>query len=587
MTLAAHKWNRSRWEVYRERPFWRLVELFVARVFRGGGDTDAPGLDLGMGLILTLLAIPGGFVSLFLLDKYGTFLQWLRGGTFPDPLLVSLPDEYFFVVLSMTVSGAVAVWRWDAIFPDRRDYMNLVHLPISTRTIFLANLMAVLFLAVLVAVDVNAASCILFPAVVAATQSKFVFFVKFAAVHALAVLVASMFSFMLVFSLLGLSMALLPPRAFKKASSYIRGVALVYIIALLSTSFAVPNLLRRVRGAAPLWTYLLPSSWFVGMCQALHGRATPALATLGHLAFPGLIAASVVALCAYAIGYRRHFLRIAELSEAMSAGAPSHLSPIYRYLDRLLLRTPFHKAGFRFVWKTLLRSEAHRLLLTGTGGLGLVLASQALMDAVEATHSARQAALSVDALSIPFILSFLIIIGLRAVFEIPAELPSNWIFRLMLDPDHQQCESLARIVILLAVFPWMLFAVFPLYMYIAGMTTALIHTLLALGWSVLLTNALLIRFRKLPFTCTRPIFKQHSIVILLSVGFAFLLYAASLPEFESYALSHPAHFAAMLPVVLITWYVPRRLAQSAIAEEKRLIFEDVSSTSFELLQLSE
>ena len=46
----------------------------------------------------------------------------------------------------MTVTGAVAVWRWDAIFPDRRDFMNLVPLPISTRTIFFANLVAVLFL---------------------------------------------------------------------------------------------------------------------------------------------------------------------------------------------------------------------------------------------------------------------------------------------------------------------------------------------------------------------------------------------------------------------------------------------------------
>src|SRR5947209_17818175 len=253
MSFLYTRAERSRWDAYRERPFWRLVELFVGRVFRGGGDSDAPGLDLGIGLVLTLLAIPGGFVSLFLFDKYGTFLQWLRGGNFVDPLVVSLPDEYFFIVLSMTVSGAVAVWRWDAIFPDRRDYMNLVHLPISTRMIFLANLTAVVFLAALVAVDVNAASCILFPAVVAATQSEFLFFVKFAAVHGLAVILASAFSFLTVFSLLGLSMALLPPRAFKRASSYIRAVAVVYLIALLSTSFAVPNLLRGVRGTAPIW----------------------------------------------------------------------------------------------------------------------------------------------------------------------------------------------------------------------------------------------------------------------------------------------------------------------------------------------
>jgi hypothetical protein len=43
----------------------------------------------------------------------------------------------------------------------------------------------------------------------------------------------------------------------------------------------------------------------------------------------------------------------------------------------------------------------------------------------------------------------------------------------------------------------------------------------------------------------------------------------------------------MLPAAFITWYVPHHLAKSAIAEEKRLMFEDASSTSFELIQLSE
>ncbi len=213
----------NKWEERRQRPFWRMVYLFAARVFRGGGDSDAEGLDLGIGLVLTLLAMPGGFVSLLLLNKYGTFLQWLRGTTNVDPLLVALPDEYFFIVLSMTVTGAVAVWRWDAIFPDRRDYMNLVPLPISTRTIFFANLVAVLFLVGLVAFDVNAASCILFPAVVGATQSKFLFFVKFAVVHAIGVLLASVFAFFAVFSIIGLLMAVLPPRAFRRFSAYMRG----------------------------------------------------------------------------------------------------------------------------------------------------------------------------------------------------------------------------------------------------------------------------------------------------------------------------------------------------------------------------
>ncbi|HTS09158.1 MAG TPA: hypothetical protein VMP68_26565, partial [Candidatus Eisenbacteria bacterium] len=184
----------QRWQRYRERPFWRLVELFVERIFRGGGDTDTEGLDLGVGLVLTLLAMPGGFVSVLLFDKYGSLLQWLRGQLHVDTLLIALPDEYFFIVLSMAVTGAVAVWRWDAMFPDRRDYMNLTHLPVSSRTILFANLVAVLFLAALLAIDVNGASCVLFPMVVSAAQGTLPFFLKFGALHAGAVLLASVFA---------------------------------------------------------------------------------------------------------------------------------------------------------------------------------------------------------------------------------------------------------------------------------------------------------------------------------------------------------------------------------------------------------
>ena len=61
------------WAEHRQRPFWRMVRLFVDRIFRGGGDSDTEGLDLGVGLVLTLLAMPGGFVSLLLLNKYGPF----------------------------------------------------------------------------------------------------------------------------------------------------------------------------------------------------------------------------------------------------------------------------------------------------------------------------------------------------------------------------------------------------------------------------------------------------------------------------------------------------------------------------------
>ncbi len=573
------------WDDHRQRPFWRMVQLFAARIFRGGGDSDSEGLDLGVGLVLTLLAMPGGFVSLLLLNKYGTFLQWLRGQTNVDPLLVALPDEYFFIVLSMTVTGAVAVWRWDAIFPDRRDYMNLVPLPISTRAIFFANLVAVLFLVGLVAVDVNAVSCILFPVVVAASQSKFLFFVKFAAVHGIGVLLASVFAFFAVFSMIGLLMAVLPPRTFRRISAYMRGMVVVCLVALLCTSFAVPQLLRRA--PAPRWIALIPSCWFLGLCQSLRARSGPVLTDLSRLALPALATVALVALCTYVVAYRRHFVRIAEIADTSARPRNSQGFRVGSLLDRLALRTRFQRAGFRFVTKTLLRSETHRLVLTAVGGLALVLASQALLDAFADAKSLRQAALTPDALSVPFILSFLVIVGLRIVFELPAELRSNWIFQLMVDPDRQECESLARRVILIFVLPWLLAISLPVYAYLEGWKVATLHTLLVVLWAVLLTNIVLIRFRKIPFTCTLPVFKQHSFVTLLSCCFGFLLYSVSTPEFESSALREPLRLLGLVPVVAVTWYIPHHLAKSAIDIEKRLIFEEAPTQTIEALRLGD
>jgi hypothetical protein len=294
-----------------------------------------------------------------------------------------------------------------------------------------------------------------------------------------------------------------------------------------------------------------------------------------------------VALCTYVASYRRHFVRIAEITDTSAIELNPRTGAVGSVLDWLALRTPFQKACFQFVCKTMLRSEAHRLVLTAVSGLALVLASQALMDAFEGAKSLRQAALSPDALSIPFILSFLIIVGLRVVFEIPAELRSNWIFQLMVDHDRQECESLARKVILILVLPWLVVMAFPTYAYLESWLIACLHTLLVVTWAVLLTNIVLIRFRKIPFTCTLPLFKQHSFVTLLSGCFGFLIYAVSTPEFESSALAEPLRMLSLVPAAAVMWYVPHYLGKNSTELERRLIFEEPPTQTIEALRLGD
>jgi hypothetical protein len=239
------------------------------------------------------------------------------------------------------------------------------------------------------------------------------------------------------------------------------------------------------------------------------------------------------------------------------------------------------------VAKTLFRSESHRLVLAAIGGLGLVLASQALLDAFENGEPAEKALPSGDGLSIPLILAFFVIVGLRVAFEIPVELRSNWIFRLMLDTEEHDCQPLARKVILVSVLPWVVLLSFPVYAYFAGWLLATLHTLIVVTWTFLLTDVLLIHFRKLPFTCSFPVFQQHSIVTLLACVFGFFLFAVVTPRMESWAFFDPARMFLFAPLAAVAWYVPRYIRHNSMDIEKQLIFEEAPTRAVELLQLGD
>src|ERR1043165_1525738 len=137
-----------------EIPFHRLVHHFIKRIFYGAGDGYE--LQFGIPALLGLLSTPAAFGAITLLNKYSTLYLFIMHRPFFDVYRAAVPDEYFFIVYSMVVTGAVVVLKWDRLFPDRQDYDNLAALPISMREIFLSNLIAILFLAALFAVDINA-----------------------------------------------------------------------------------------------------------------------------------------------------------------------------------------------------------------------------------------------------------------------------------------------------------------------------------------------------------------------------------------------------------------------------------------------
>jgi hypothetical protein len=581
MIAGAKQFFRDTWEAHSRRPFATLLRVFLGRVFHGGGDSGAGEMDVGLGVILILLAMPGAFVSLLLFEKYGSLLRWMRGEPPFNPFTSSLPDEYFFIVLSMAVTGAAALWRWDALFLDRRDYANIVPLPVSLRRIFLGNLAAIFLFAAVLTLDVNAASFVLFPVAVAGSQVSLVVFLRFAAGHAATVILASVFSFFAVFAIIGMLMALLPYAFFRKLSLYARFLIALFFLTLLATSFAVPSFLSDGTQISTLASHLLPPVWFLGLGQTFWGNvANPVFAALTRTALFALGLTLVMAFLAYALSFRRSFVRIPEGADA--GPLPRSHFRFFRinFFDRTILRDAPQRACFHFITRTLFRSETHLQIASAFFAMGLVVGAQALASAFHGNAAAALRIPSEELLSIPFILAFCIVAGIRLSLEIPSDLRANWVFALWIDADTLQARAIARKVLL----SFSLIPLVPLCFVSSWLLwdfgAALLHTAIFAACTFAFVELLLVRFRKIPFTCTYPPFQSHSALILAAYLFGFVFFTSYLPELDLWSLADPWRAVVFLPLIAVVLAFIHFYRKQMLDMDKQLIFEESSASSF-------
>src|ERR1700726_5015629 len=84
---------KTRWQAFSRTPFGCLLRLFITRMFHGGGEPGAGELDLGIGVIVIMLAMPGVLVSLLMFEKYGSLIRHLRGNPIFDPYTARFPTN--------------------------------------------------------------------------------------------------------------------------------------------------------------------------------------------------------------------------------------------------------------------------------------------------------------------------------------------------------------------------------------------------------------------------------------------------------------------------------------------------------------
>ncbi len=563
------RWLRRPVRRWARRPFGRLVGHFLDKMVRGGQEDASSELELGAGAMLGLLAAPGAFTSLLMLDKYSAFLNWMRGHLRDDLYVTSLPDKYLFLAVAMAVTGIVTVLKWDQILPDTQDYLNFAPLPVSSRRILLANAAAILTAVLVVALDVNAVPAALFPMfVMAAARSTFADFAGFAAVHAVCVVLASVFSIASVFAILGTLSAALPRETFRAWSPWLRGILLLGLIALLLSGFAGATLVTHLHRHPDSAVRFLPSLWFLSLYQELQHRSSPALAPMARWAVTALPAVLATVIVSYGLSYRRRFAGVLE-----GGPRPSQqrvLRSVLWMLDRFAPRSAgFGRAAHAFIVRALLRNETHRLAIAVSVGLGWMVAFQ----------DARGAALAA---------AYLLILGLRVAFELPAGVPANWVFRVALDPQQNETLGVARRVMLSFLTPLVLLPCLAVAWWQTGPGFAVGHALYVAALSVALMEVLLAGYRKVPLTCPMPGFRDNFLMLCLVQFLGFEVFTRGGESLEQWMWAQPWRFVLLPAAMAAAWrWNQRRLAEAREAGEleEGLTFENAAVRAVTRLDL--
>jgi hypothetical protein len=549
---------QSRWD----ESFGALVAHFIFRFF----DTDSPSEEsvprnrLIQSLALLFVATP----LLMVFVVRGEQSIHMQLGTF-DAAWWWTGIHFTLVCFEMSVMGLVMTLKWDSLFPDRRDYLILTPLPVSTKRMFLAKVVAVGIILLLFATAANAVLIVL------------VGFMQPRALvgHIVAVLGASIFAILFSLALQGILISLLPASAYRRLSPPLQTVAIALLITLLLVLPLVAVSLRPlVVASSPLIDYF-PPVWFLGIYELLVPSSTP-IPQLKMWALRAVILTASTALLAvfcYAAGYRRHCRRVLESFDTTDLRPRWGEQTKQRILHSVLGTSPFQRAAFDFIDKISCRSSIHRISAASYSGLGIALALSSLF-VIDRREAFPIRLSGTGVLEAPAVLSFLLVAGWHFTFGVPYELAANWIFQMTSRAGAADFRK--------AIRKWLFVCrVLPLYALVGCFEFAWFEPAIAFRHLVfdLITTSFLVEafffgFRKVPYTCTYLQRKAQVAFHAIAYLFVYTTYTTlmgALKRWVSMDARHFLNFAAFSMIVLGGILIYRSLTG---AERSNFIYDD-------------
>jgi hypothetical protein len=467
-------------------PFKLLLEIFRARFLEN--ETEGT-FDASVYQVIGAIATPGLLVTLYVMPLFmdlathtpGPNVDWLIRGV-----------RLFFPAYSFAVTGFATLFEWDVLFPDRRDFLILAPFPIRLHELFGAKFAALGVFILTLVCAVNFFPTVLLPLFsMAIPKIGVIGILRLTLTQVAATAGASLFAFFAVAALQGILINVTTPAIFRRISPAVQMCGMSLMVIALVTFPLYSLLLRPMTEAHRVWPWLFPPVWFTGLYDLLLPAGDPSFALFGILGIKALAIAIALFAISWALGFRRHYRRMLE-TEDTSSRTPA-LSPIGRFI-----RLPEERAIFEFSGRILSRSTKHRMFLAtylSVGvSFGLLTALTVRAGKLEWSHEGLR--------SFPFLIAFFVISGLRAALQFPAELASNWVFRLTESSWAEVARSATRKRVLASGLIPVLFLTLPVEITVWGWAQGAMHSLFQLASGALLIELLFWSFTKVPFTCS-------------------------------------------------------------------------------------
>ena len=477
-------------------------------------------------------------------------------------------DELSLIAISMGVTALLTILQWQSLFPNRRDCLAFGGWPVSAREIFTAKFFSLLLVFIGFVLAATVIPGVLFSVVTSSPWRPNPSMAANAAANFAAAAGGCVFAFFSLLALQGILLNMLPVRAFARVSRFAQGVLFIGVLGALP-----------LMGRWPTEAGWFPTAWFLALWESML-QGSPA----GRAAILAMTAPFAVTVLSYALSYQRYRRLMVEGGTVHSAPQREGRGALFSggWLLERWIGDPREQAVFAFIWKTLVRSPSHRLILLAYAGFGVGCITKGALDTPRPTlHD--QGLYGFVVVLAPLAIAIAMAAGLRYLFSLPLALGANWLFQTT-EPENRGVwlSAVERFVLWCGIAPVFL-AAFPASVAVFGLVRATAAMALEFLAVLIVFEILYRHWRKLPFTCSRLPGQGHVLVTSARVFYA-VAFSSIVAQVILYSSGELTAFVALIALEVVVWLRLRAKRRGSWAQAE-MAYEDTREDAPLSLQL--